>query len=83
MHSKRVNRELRETRIELSDSQRRKFSDVSYADVKDIYDDPNLMRKSTAYESFDYEDISDGPRYQVEPHSSKSQPEYLDMFSVK
>ena len=83
MHSKRVNRELRETRIELSDSQRRKSLDVSCADVKDIYDDPNLMRKSTDYESVNYEEVEDEKRYRLEPNSSIDQPEYLYMYSVK
>ena len=78
MHSKRMNRELRETRIELS---RRKCSDESYADVKDIYDDPNLIRKSIAYESVNYEEVEDHNLYQLKQHSDRSQPQYLYIHS--
>ena len=75
MHSKRMNRELRETRIELS---RRKCSD----EVKDIYDDPNLIRKSIAYESVNYSEVEDHNLYQLKQHSDRSQPQYLYIYSV-
>ena len=57
MHSKRVNRELREPRIKLSDSHQMKSSDESYDDVKDIYDDQNLITNSIAYESVNYSEV--------------------------
>ena len=83
MHSKQVNRELRETRIKLSESQRKHSSDVSYAEIKDIYDYLTLTKKSNDYESVDYQDVRDQKRYQLEPHSSTAQPEHLYMCSVK
>ena len=83
MYSKQVNIELRETRNQVNNFYQRKHSDDTYADVQNIYDDPNLMRKSAAYETFDYQEVGDSDRYWVEPQSSKSQRDYLCMDSIK
>ena len=82
MHSNRVNRELRETRIELSESQRRRLSRYSYAEEKNIYEDPDFMTKSTAYAPFEYDEIGDQACYQ-EAMQSRSQPIYLHISSVE
>ena len=83
VHSKRVDSQLRETRIEFSDFQRRKYSYVTYADVRDNYDDPNLTNKSNDYEAINYDEVGQQKRYQLELHTRIDQPEYLYMFSAE
>ena len=74
---------MRETRIEFSDTQRRKYSDVTYADVMDNYEDPNLTKKSNDYVAINYDEVGQQKWYQLELHTRIDQPEYLYMFSAK
>ena len=86
MHSKRVKRELRETRSEIVETTRKRYSDQFYDDIKqgDFYDNTECSRKSIpAYDSVDYETFPDQqPRYGADPKRSH-EPEYLDMLSLK
>jgi hypothetical protein len=84
-HSKRVKRELTQTRHEIEETTRKRFSDEVYADVRDsnLYENNEFPRKSMDYELVDYDGVDDMPRYQVGPQKSRtSGPEYLDMLAV-
>lgn len=85
MYSKNVKRELRETRNELSESARKRFSEEFYADIKEdhYYDNTEVGHKS-CYEDINYEIVGEPPRYEMGPPSgSRQQPEYLDMLATK
>ncbi|CAG2103229.1 unnamed protein product, partial [Medioppia subpectinata] len=73
-HSKRVKRELRETRNEIEETHRKRFSEEFYQDVDNMYDDGGAddfgkARKSMAYESVgdDYETFANDPTGQPHP----------------
>ena len=85
-HSRRVNRELRETREEISGSQRKRYSDEFYADFKsdNIYDNTEVVPKTLDYETVEYDSVSEQPRYQMHPHNNNNRPPsplYLDMLA--
>jgi hypothetical protein len=80
-----VKRELTQTRHEIEETTRKRFSDEFYADVRDsnLYENNEFPRKSMEYESVDYDGVDDMPRYQIGPRkSTTSGPEYLDMLAV-
>jgi len=86
-HSRRVKRQLTQTRNEIEETARKRISDEYYADVRDsnLYDNGNdFPRKSMTYESVDYDTAGDMPRYQIGPNRVPSNgPEYLDMLAIE
>ena len=87
IYSKRVKHELRETRNELQESARKRFSEEFYADIKEdnFYDNTEEDQKSPCYEDVNcYETVPEPPRYEMGPSpGGRHQPEYLDMFAIK
>ncbi len=80
-----MKRELKQTRSEIEETTRKRLSDEVYADVRDstLYECNEFPRKSAMYESVDYEDVDNTPRYEIGPQKSRtSGPEYLDMLAV-
>ncbi len=84
-HSKRVKRELTQTRHEIEETTRKRFSGDLYADVRgsNLYESNEFPRKSRIYESVDYDGVYDMPKYQIDHQKSTiSEPEYLVMFKT-
>jgi hypothetical protein len=80
-----VKRELTQTRHEIEETTRKRFSDEFYADVRDsnLYENNEFPRKSMEYESVDYDGVDDIPGYRIGSQKSKpSEPEYLEMLAV-
>ena len=77
MHSKRVNRELRETRKELNESIRNRYSAEIFTELEDSPYDDHIFSGKTTINKFVDDVVDEQPRYMSQYNSS--QPEYLDM----
>jgi hypothetical protein len=69
-----VKRDLTQTRNEIEETTRKRFSDELYADVTNSnpYESNEFPRNSMNYESVDYDGVYDMPK--------TSEPQYLTLF---